>query len=1332
MKNIVLFLFFSCLSQLLFAQEICDNGIDDDNDGRIDCVDTECPCNECSGEQANIWYFGNRAGLDFNSGSPVVLTNGQVNTGEGCATMSDANGNLLFYTDGQNIWNRNHVLMTNGTGLTGHPSSTQSGIIVPHPGDKALYYVFTVDFSSGNRGLRYSIVDLSLQAGLGEVTTKNVLLIANTTEKIGVVKHCNNKDYWIVGHEFGNSNYYVYELNSAGFNATPNIQSIGTAHSGGLVNKLGYLKPSADGKRLAAAIFGRATIDLFDFDNSTGILSNPRALVNNNFREAYGIEFSLDSRYLYATNLAAPAKVMQLDLNAGSTAAIVASTTILAQSAARYEFGSLQMAPNGRIYVSRREVNGALPQRTFISSINNPAIGGVGANFVDTAIVVSPGLSNLSLPTFVQGYFLPITSQITSQVADDTLCTTTGLVMYQLTSNVDECVLDTISWTHSGVNTVTNTTDSTLTLNVTMVGQDTIIAQVTTTCLVSFDTLVLTTIVCPEICDNQIDDDGDGLIDYFDEIDCPCNNLACNGATYNICATCSKRPTTISNWAVNQIWRSTPDITDISTSTPVVGDIDGDCVPEVIYSSNDSVYVLDGTTGLVKYRIGASAGINFSPSRSGNIAIADVDNNGRGDIFVTTNISSNAGLQKKLVRLEYNGVGGFNQLFVSTNTIGPYVNYDAANGSRTHFMSINIADVNQDGRSEINIGNQIFDATNGNLLASGITTGGLGSAIAWSGASNLGRIGTGSVLVDILPDNFCADCAGLELVAGNTIYTINIPAGGGTGTMTAQVVNSSINDGFTSVADLDFDGQLEVVTGWGTGASHEFTISAWNPLTGISYDQFTLQSNAAIALGRIAIADLDNAATKDLEIAFHFNPKVYTYKFNPVTYTFSPLADITVSDASRTSLTVFDFDGNGANEVVYRDETTLRVLSGGTLTNVVAPLSCNSNTDIEYPLVVDANGDGQTEILVACGNSLVLFGNGQIGEQWVPSRKIWNQFSYFYTNINDDLSIPIEQQAQQLVGDSIVLNRFLSQYGDNDILLPDADLQILSAANAPPDSSDITIQICNIGNNVLPAQTPITFYNSNPTTSNAAVVGSIVPIGQNVEVGACVTQTHRVLGTSSDIFVVVNCDNSVPPVFDFNTDFPMTTITECDYNNNMDSERILLSQDLLHFSVKKYQIKQGRIAWLLNQPEQYASVTIQRSADAQNFEILASNVAPTQEQYFDIVPRSGHNYYRLQVFYPDGTYFYSPIKELYFEPTQVGLLTIPNPFDESLQLQLQGETNAVMEAVQIVNVLGQVVFYEPLHSTTKQTLSLQMLPAGTYFIQVRIADNWLQRKIVKQ
>ena len=121
-------------------------------------------------KEGNIWYFGNFAGIDFNSGAPVALTNGALATDEGCSSISDDMGNLLFYTDGISVWNRNHVRIPNGFGLMGDPSSTQSAIIISKPGSNNIYYIFTTLGFGEPDGLRYSIVDMTLQGGLGDIT----------------------------------------------------------------------------------------------------------------------------------------------------------------------------------------------------------------------------------------------------------------------------------------------------------------------------------------------------------------------------------------------------------------------------------------------------------------------------------------------------------------------------------------------------------------------------------------------------------------------------------------------------------------------------------------------------------------------------------------------------------------------------------------------------------------------------------------------------------------------------------------------------------------------------------------------------------------------------------------------------------------------------------------------------------------------------------------------------------------------------------------------------------------------------------------------------------
>lgn len=117
-------------------------------------------------KEGNIWYFGLNAGLDFNSGVLVALTDSQMSTEEGCASISDCDGLLLFYTDGITVWNKNHQVMGNGTDLNGNISTAQGATIIQKPGSSTIFYIFTIDAELGSKGFCYSEVDVSLAGGL--------------------------------------------------------------------------------------------------------------------------------------------------------------------------------------------------------------------------------------------------------------------------------------------------------------------------------------------------------------------------------------------------------------------------------------------------------------------------------------------------------------------------------------------------------------------------------------------------------------------------------------------------------------------------------------------------------------------------------------------------------------------------------------------------------------------------------------------------------------------------------------------------------------------------------------------------------------------------------------------------------------------------------------------------------------------------------------------------------------------------------------------------------------------------------------------------------------
>lgn len=173
-------------------------------------------------KRTNHWYFGNGAGIDFSSGTAVADTTGNLHTYEGCSSMSDINGNLLFYTDGDTVWNKNHLPMPNGTGLMGcgnYGSSANAGLIVPKPNNTDIFYIFTTDCQENftnfqqNKGFRYTVIDMNLNGGLGDVISKNNLLFTPSVEGIAATKHCNGTDIWIVAHECTKPNSCHYHCN---------------------------------------------------------------------------------------------------------------------------------------------------------------------------------------------------------------------------------------------------------------------------------------------------------------------------------------------------------------------------------------------------------------------------------------------------------------------------------------------------------------------------------------------------------------------------------------------------------------------------------------------------------------------------------------------------------------------------------------------------------------------------------------------------------------------------------------------------------------------------------------------------------------------------------------------------------------------------------------------------------------------------------------------------------------------------------------------------------------------------------------------------------------
>ncbi|MEO1031747.1 MAG: CUB protein, partial [Bacteroidota bacterium] len=404
--------------------------------------------------EASYWYFGRNAGVRFDAaaGTVTAVTDGQLNTLEGCTTISDSDGNLLFYSDGSTVWNRNHQVMLNGTGLRGDDSSTSSGVIVPKPQDPDFYYIFTVDEPHHNNtsnfpnevandgvndGLMYSRVNILDDGGLGAVDAveKNIPLITyDTTDPLATELKCSEKitavkaddcfSFWVITH-FADT-FYAFKIDDNGVDPNPVTSVVGPniPLQGYRRNALGYLKASPDGTKLISANFGESTVPggdagggiyLFDFDNDTGIVSNAVELYSaQNNNSPYGVEFSAENRKAYATVGFGPggggaSQILQWDLEAAN----IPNSLQVIHSSNTFSAGALQLGVDRRIYRALTDfgrLGNGQPTGFYLGVINNPEEDGLATNYVDEGVLLdvngnNQNLSRIGLPPFIQSLF---------------------------------------------------------------------------------------------------------------------------------------------------------------------------------------------------------------------------------------------------------------------------------------------------------------------------------------------------------------------------------------------------------------------------------------------------------------------------------------------------------------------------------------------------------------------------------------------------------------------------------------------------------------------------------------------------------------------------------------------------------------------------------------------------------------------------------------------------------------------------------------------------------------------------------------------------------------
>lgn len=342
------------------------------------------------------WFFGNKAGLHFTDTSVNLDTNSKMNTVEGCAAISDLNGNLLFYTNGEVVWNKQHDTMDGGDSLAGHQSSVQAALIVPQPGNDSLYYIFTTYAVASYKGYQYTVVDMKANNGLGKVISPNTVIKIPTCEMLTATYHENGKDVWILTHEFGNNCFLAHLLTEKGLNNCP-IKSCEGSSLGPLsgAEAQGTLKFSPDGLFMSGTVYLQNRCEVYKFNKTTGKLSSPIRIVN--LIRPYSLEFSNSGKYLYINDVGK--RLYQYDISSFDESVVNATQKeIFIFPTTSFTNYTLQYAPDGKIYSANYD-------KAFLSIINRPDSTGDSCLFVYNGISLTPKMSKGGLPNFVTSYF---------------------------------------------------------------------------------------------------------------------------------------------------------------------------------------------------------------------------------------------------------------------------------------------------------------------------------------------------------------------------------------------------------------------------------------------------------------------------------------------------------------------------------------------------------------------------------------------------------------------------------------------------------------------------------------------------------------------------------------------------------------------------------------------------------------------------------------------------------------------------------------------------------------------------------------------------------------
>jgi hypothetical protein len=354
-------------------------------------------------DEANVWFFGNQAGLDFNSGTPAVLNEGPSVNDRAIASISDSLGNFLFCTDMFNVYDY-YGYMQNGTSMD--VSGLSGRAIVKWPRMENIYYIFS---GLHDGGFSYSIVDMTLNEGRGAVTDKNISIEAawDAFGRVAIVRKDNSESVWVITRKFTDDAMAAFLVDENGLNPNPVI-SLMPDREAGVTSDNGFIKISYDKRSLISSYATFGNLEICSFNSSDGTFVYMYTITQPldwNYSAVKGIEFSPDSKFLYVCGSSVDydsVVIYQLEMN------LIADSALFMNSAMLVATGpgaALQLARDGKIYTTHLEL--PEPQQYYwVSVIHQPWVRGIGCMYEMNTINMFPGFNMYCLPNTLVDYLL--------------------------------------------------------------------------------------------------------------------------------------------------------------------------------------------------------------------------------------------------------------------------------------------------------------------------------------------------------------------------------------------------------------------------------------------------------------------------------------------------------------------------------------------------------------------------------------------------------------------------------------------------------------------------------------------------------------------------------------------------------------------------------------------------------------------------------------------------------------------------------------------------------------------------------------------------------------